>query len=205
PEKPSPLVAGPSPQTAGSAIDVAINQSTVGKRNRTITVKTEKTLALAYAGVSSGDDFGPRIRPETTAMVSRSARKAAKKPESFTVPAPSQAPVTAQNDDIIDYDLPSRPMPSEVAQSEVAQSEVAPSEEVVDFARFMGDDTTRTSTFAALEMPRPFAVPGFFTAPATIKAASQYQSNQPLRFDRFAATERNRPAVSRLAAVRLDY
>jgi uncharacterized protein YcbK (DUF882 family) len=190
PENAQALVAGAAPQTAGSAINVAFNSGAGNDGRKTITVKTENTLALAYAGLGTGDEFGPRERPDPT-MAVKPAREAISAPAVAVKADP--LPSTAQSDEIIDRELPIRPAPA-----------VASTGETIDFARFLGGETTRTLAFAGLEMPHPFAVPGFFEAPKSVKAASSYQSGQPLRFDRFAklGTQKVRPE-SRIASVRV--
>jgi uncharacterized protein YcbK (DUF882 family) len=188
--RPEPLVAASAPkassQSAGSAIDVAISATPAPAGKKTITVTTENTLALAYAGLGTGNGFSPAQNPDVDAGLSV-------RPAKMTPMAPQLAdplPTADQSDDIIDRELPVRPVA--VAETTAKPSENEP---VVDFARFLGGETTRTSVFAALEMPHPFAVPGFFNAPQSIVAASSYQSGRRLRFDRFASaeTERDNP------------
>ncbi len=172
-----------APATAGSAIDMAFSVASGSEHNKTITVKTENTLALAYAGLGASQGEPARQAPVANALGDRRKGTAPKAAQIARKPAVT----TVQSDEIIDGEVPITP--------------VTPRRSV-DFARFLGGETTRTIAFAGLEMPHPFAVPGFFDAPETVSVATRYHSAEPLRFDRFAAAEQPaRPSKSRLAAV----
>lgn len=172
-KKPLPVInsaslsAKPVQNAGGNAIDAANNAIGFSlEQKKTITLETEKTVALAYAGFA---DEAPRIRPDPNLLASPRAKPSV--PVRNAVKHQDSDAAAAEAEEIIDQDLPARPVP------EAAMPE---------FARFLGDQTTRTIIFAELEMPHPWAVPGFFKAPKNVFSASKYQSGHALRFDRFA-------------------
>ncbi len=191
--KPEPAVrsafAAPEPvaDTKGNAIDAANAISVNAKGQKTITLETEKTVALAYAGFA---EEVTRKRPDSL-LVSPRVKPTAPLPIRATSEDADTAAAATETEAIIDRDLPARLLADEGQ---------------VEFARFLGDQTTRTIVFAELEMPHPWAVPGFFKAPKNVYSASRNQPGRTLRFDRFARLDNVSPrkpdGKSRLAYVR---
>ncbi len=187
------VAAGPAPAekadfvadpVSGTAVDAANALGASAPENSTITIDTQNTVALAYASFGSDDALEPRKRPDPVELTNPRNRTRAGGPQ-YVAPAASAQEI----EEIIDRELPVR---------------LADVGDDADFSRFMGEKTTRTRLFAALEMPHPWAVPGLFKAPANVFAASRHQSGHTLRFDRFAksGTDENKArGKSRLASI----
>ena len=153
-------------QRVTTAIDAANAIGSTGNNERTLAVKTENTVALSYAAFTPDVPLEPKRRPNPAALLGPRSRPLLTQPEVDVTDAALE-----EAESIVDWENP-------VPQIALPAS--------IEFARFMGQKTTRTDAFVALAMPQPWSFPALFEAPANVFEATRIQSLQHLRYDRFA-------------------
>lgn len=156
-------------QIVRTAIDAANAIGSASKSERALTVTSQDTVALAYASFTPQVPLEPKTQSNPAALLRPRSRPLLTQPE---VEVTDAALEEAEN--IIDWENPVPPMIEPVG---------------IDFARFMGEKTTRTDVFVAFAMPQPWSYPALFDAPENVFDASRNQSGQNLRFDRFAKSD----------------
>ncbi len=153
-------------QRVTTAIDAANAIGSTGNYERTLAANTENTVALSYAAFTPDVPLEPKKRPNPAAILGPRSRPLLTRPEVDVTDAALE-----EAESIVDWE---NPVP-----------QIAPPVSI-EFARFMGQKTTRTDAFVALAMPQPWSFPALFEAPANVFEATRIQSLQHLRYDRFA-------------------